>query len=81
VGQDEDPLPLVWRTAFRRAEYSKRRLVTKLFQFSNDFSESEADMTFDVLKEADPRSENSNSVCDVGPEVTRIFCSKPLSCG
>jgi hypothetical protein len=56
-------------------------LVTKFFQFSNDFSETEADVSFDVLKEADPRSEKSNSLCDVGPQVARIFCSKPLSCG
>jgi hypothetical protein len=56
-------------------------LVTKFFQFSNDFSQTEADVSFDVLKEADPGSEKSNSLCDVGPQVARIFCSKPLSCG
>jgi hypothetical protein len=52
VGHDKDPLSLVRRTAFSRAEYSPRRFVTKFFQFSNDFSKSKANMSFDILKEA-----------------------------
>ena len=52
VGQDEDALSLVRCADFRRAEYSPRRCVTNLFQLSNDLSESEGDVAFDIFKEA-----------------------------
>jgi hypothetical protein len=58
VGQDEDALPLVRRADFSRAEYSPRRRVTKLAQMFDDFSESKADVSFDVLEEAQPGSQN-----------------------
>ena len=38
-------------------------------------------MSFDVFKEAELGSEKSNAVCDEWPEVARIVCSKPFSCG
>ena len=79
VGQDEDPLSLVRCADFRRAEYSPRRCVTKLFQLSNDFSEAETDVSLDVLEEADSGAKKSNAVCDVGPEMSWVFCSEPLS--
>jgi hypothetical protein len=60
------------RAAFSRAEYSPRRLITKLFQFCNNLSESESDMSFDILEEAKPGSHPSDSVSDVRPEVTGI---------
>jgi hypothetical protein len=53
-----------------------------LFQLSNDLSESEADVSFDIFEETELRSNNSNCSGDVGPEVARVFCSKSLSgCG
>jgi hypothetical protein len=58
VGQDEDPLALMRRADFSRAEYSPRRRVTKLAQMLDDLSESEADVSFDVLEEAQPWSQN-----------------------
>jgi hypothetical protein len=58
VGQDEDPLALMGRAAFSRAEYSPRRRVTKLAQMLDDFSESKADVALDILEEAEPRSQN-----------------------
>jgi hypothetical protein len=79
VGQDKHSLSLVRRTAFSRREYSPRRFVTKFFQLSNDFSESKADVSFDVFKEADSGLENANSTCDVGPQVSWVFCSESLS--
>jgi hypothetical protein len=79
VGQDKDPLPLVRRADFSRAEYSPRRCVTNLFQLSNDFSESEADVSFDIFKEAELGSQNPNSVCDKWPEVARVVCAEALS--
>jgi hypothetical protein len=81
VGQDEDPLSLVWSADFRRAENSPRRFVTKAFQFANDFSESKADMSFDVFKEADLGSHSSNSICDPRPEVPWVFFPESLPCG
>jgi hypothetical protein len=79
VGQDEDPLALVWSADFRRAKNSPRRFVTKAFQFANDFSESKADMSFDVLEEADLGSHSSNSICDPRPEVAGVFFPESLS--
>jgi hypothetical protein len=58
VGQDEDPLALVWRADFSRAEYSPRRRVTKLAQMLDDLSESKADVSLNVFKEAEPGSQN-----------------------
>jgi hypothetical protein len=58
VGQDEDPLALMGRADFSRAEYSPRRRVTKSAQMLDDFSESKADVSFDVFKEAQPGSQN-----------------------
>jgi hypothetical protein len=79
VGQDEDTLSLVRRADFTRAEYSPRRRVIKASQFFNDISESKRDMSFDVFKEAKFWSQNPNSVCDVRPEVSRVFFSESLS--
>jgi hypothetical protein len=78
VGQDKHPLALVRRTAFSRAEYAPRRFVTKFFQFSNDFSESKADVPLDILKEAELWSKKSNAACDVGPKMSWVVCSKSL---
>ena len=80
VGQDEDPLALVRCADFTRREYSPRRLITKSFQFADDFSESKADVSFDVLEEAELGSENPNAICDEGPEVARVVSSKSLPC-
>jgi hypothetical protein len=80
VGQDKHSLSLVRRAAFSRAEYSKRRLITKLFQFSNDFSESKGNVSFDVLEETELWSKKSNAACDVGPKMSWVVCSKSLAC-
>jgi hypothetical protein len=81
-GQDEDPLALVRCADFSRAEYSPRRFVTDCSQLSNDFSESEGDVSFDIFKEAELGSKKSNSVCDKWPEVARVVCAEALSgCG
>jgi hypothetical protein len=71
----------VWSADLRRAEYSPRRLVTKLFQVSDNFFESEADMPFDVLEEALLWSHSPNSICDPRPEVARVVFSLPVSGG
>ena len=81
MGQDEDPLALVRCANFTRREYSPRRLITDLFQLSNDFAESKADMSFDILEEAHFWSENPNSVCDPRPQVSGVTFPCSLSCG
>jgi hypothetical protein len=78
VGHDEHSFTLVRRAALSRAEYSPRRFVTKFFQFSNDFSESKADVSFDILEEAELWSKKSNAACDIGPEMSWVVCSKSL---
>jgi hypothetical protein len=37
-------------------------------------------MSFDVLKEAAPRPEKSNAVCDIGPQVPRVVLASTLPC-
>jgi hypothetical protein len=79
VGHNENSFSLVRCADFTRAEYSPRRRVTNLFQFSNDFTESEADMSFDILEEAELGSENPNSVCDKWPEVSWVVSSESFT--
>ena len=67
VGQDEDALALVRSANFSRAEYSPRRCVTKALQVSEDIAEPEADMSLNVLEEADAGLTKLNSLCDVRP--------------
>jgi hypothetical protein len=50
-----------------------------LFQLSNDLSESEGDVSFDILEIAESGAKKSNSACDERPEVPRVFCSEALS--
>jgi hypothetical protein len=78
VGQYEYPLPLVRSADFTRAEYSPRRFVTNAFQVSDDFSESKADVSFDVLEEADSGSHGNNSICDPRPEVSGVVFAESL---
>jgi hypothetical protein len=52
-------------------------LITKLFQFSNDFSESEADVSLDILEEAELWSKNANAACDVGPKMSWVVGAAP----
>jgi hypothetical protein len=67
------------RANFNRAEYSPRRFVTKAFQVAKDFSESKVDVPFDVFKEASNRSNCSDMIEDVGPQMSGIISSSPLS--
>jgi hypothetical protein len=78
VGHDEHSFALVRRAAFSRTEYSPRRFVTKFFQFSNDLSQSKADVPLDILEEAELWAKKSNAACDVGPKMSWVVCSKSL---
>ena len=81
VGQDEHSLSLVRCANFSRAEYSPRRLVTEASQVSEDISEPKADVSFDVLEEAQGGLAKPNSVCDEGPEMPGIVCPLALAGG
>jgi hypothetical protein len=81
VGQDEHSLSLVGRADFSRAKYSPRRRVTNACQFFDDFSESKADVSFDVFKEADWRAHESNSICDPRPEMSWVVFASSFSGG
>jgi hypothetical protein len=79
VGQDEDPLPLVRRADFCRAEQTRRRRVAHAPKVSQDGFEAKADMTGDVLNEDPFGSAFSNNPGDVGPEVAWIVGTAALS--
>jgi hypothetical protein len=69
----------VRRTAFSRAEYSPRHFVTQFFQIADDAGESQRNVSFNVLEEADSGSKKSNAACDVGPKMSWVFGSEALS--
>jgi len=81
VGQDENPLALVRCADFSRREYSPRCSVTDLFQFSDDLSESKADVSLDILKEAHGWPANPNSVCDPRPQMSWVVLAESFPCG
>ena len=79
VGQDEDPLALVRRSAFRRAEYAPRRSITHSCQVFDDVGQPQADMSFDVLKEAALGFEKSNAICNKRPKMPRVLLAFALA--
>ena len=80
VAHDVDSFSLVRCADFRRAEYSPRRCVTKAFQVFNDLSESETDVSFDVLEEAARRSNCVHMLSDPRPEVSGVVFTCSLPC-
>jgi hypothetical protein len=81
VGQNKHPLALVRRAAFRRAEYAPRDFITQLFQIADDAGESQRDVPFNVLEEADSGPEKSNACCNGWPEVARVIGAESFACG
>ena len=77
-GENENSLALVRGADFRRAEYSPRHFVTHFFQVADDCGESQRDVSFDVLEEAQSWFTKSNTICDPGPEVSGVFFSFSL---
>tara|TARA_B100001121_G_C18656801_1_gene606821 strand:+ start:898 stop:1362 length:465 start_codon:yes stop_codon:yes gene_type:complete len=65
---------------FTRAENSKRRFVIKSFQVFDNFSKSERDVSFDVFEETLNRSNCSNNVVDVRPEVSGVVFAFSFPC-
>jgi hypothetical protein len=54
--KEKDPLPLVRRANFRRAENAPRRFITSFFQIADDCGESQRYVSFDILEEDEKRS-------------------------
>ena len=52
VGQDEEPLALVWRADFRRREYARVNVVTHAEKIRAHLSQSDPHMPSHVLEEA-----------------------------
>jgi hypothetical protein len=79
VGQaeDEQSLPPVARADLRRAVQSRRSPVTQPSKLAEDFPESEADVSRDVLQEHDAGLDLADDAADPGPKVSRILLSKP----
>jgi hypothetical protein len=71
----------VGRADFSRTKYSPRRFVTDACQFFNDFSQSEADVSLDVLEEADSRTHEPNSICNPRPEMSWVVFASSFSGG
>jgi hypothetical protein len=79
VGQDEDPLPLVRRADFCRAEQAHRRRVTQTPKLSQDGLKAEGDMTDDVFEEHPFGAAFPDDPGDLGPEVAGITGATALS--
>jgi len=79
VGENEQPLPLVGRTDFRRREEARRKAVAHADQSSGDVGEAEAEMMGDVLEEDEGRLGLANDAGDMGPEVARVVRAPALA--
>ena len=79
VGEDEEPLPLVGRTDFRRREEARRKAVAHADQSSGDLGEAEAEMMGDVLEEDEGRLTLANDAGDMRPEVPRVVRAPALA--
>jgi len=79
VGQDEDPLPLVRRADFCRAEQTRRRRVTQFPKLSQDGFQAEGDVARNVFEEHPCGAAFCDDAGDIGPEVAGISGPAALS--
>jgi hypothetical protein len=79
-GEDEQALPFVGRTDFRRRKEACRKLVAHADQSAGDFGEAEAQMMGDILDEDEGRLDLINNPRDMRPEVAWIFGTEALAC-
>jgi len=78
-GEDEQPLPPVGRTDFRRRKEACRKFVAHADQSCGDFRESEAEMMGDIFEKDEGRLDFADDTGDMGPEVARIICTPSLA--
>jgi hypothetical protein len=79
-GEDEQPLPLVGRTDFRRREEACRKAVAHADQSCGDFGEAEAEMMGDILEEHEGRFDFADDAGDMRPEVARVVRAPAFAC-
>jgi hypothetical protein len=79
VGQDEDPLPLVRRADFCRAEQARRRRVAHVPKLSQDGFKAEGDMPGDIFEEDPLGRAFADDAGDLWPEVARVIGTTALS--
>jgi hypothetical protein len=78
-GEDEQPLPLVGRTDFRRREEACRKAVAHADQPCGDFGEAEAEMMGDILEEDEGRFDRADDAGDMRPEVAWVLRAPALA--
>mgnify|MGYP003671414313 FL=1 len=71
-GEDEQALPFVRRTDFRRRKEACRKAVAHADQSAGDFGEAEAEMMGDILEEDEGRLDLSDDAGDMRPEVAWV---------
>ena len=69
------------RAHFLRAEHARRNAVAKPFEISQDFPETESDVSADVLKEHDAGFCSRDDSTNRRPKVARIPFAKALASG
>ena len=79
MGQDEDPLPLMRRADFCRAEQTRRRRVTQFPKLSQDGFQAEGDVARNVFEEHPCGAAFCDDAGDIGPEVAGISGPAALS--
>mgnify|MGYP003632416095 CR=1 FL=1 len=78
-GEDEQALPFVGRTDFRRRKEACRKAVAHADQSAGDFGEAEAEMMGDILKEDERRLDLVDDPRDMRPEVARVVRAPALA--
>lgn len=79
-GEDDQALPFVRRTDFRRRKEACRKAVAHADQSAGDFGEAEAEMMGDILEEDEGRLAFANDAGDMGPEVPRVVRAPAFAC-
>jgi hypothetical protein len=79
-GEDEQALPFVGRTDFRRRKEACRKAVAHADQSCGDFGEAEAEMMGDILEEDERRLDLVDDPRDMRPEVARVVRALPFTC-
>ena len=79
-GEDEQTLPFVGRTDFRRCKEARRKAVAHADQSAGDFGEAETEMMGDILKEDEGRLDLVDDARNMRPEVAWILGSLSLAC-
>jgi hypothetical protein len=78
VGKEEQPGPKVRRADFSRREQSRLNAIAHRVKVRDDISESQTEMSGDVLAEHPLGSALVDDAGDVGPEMPRVLGAEAL---